>query len=592
MPEIFFGAIARARPVSATSAAFAERTFVGRIATIDSRIGEVGRAVLGARRDAQSRPDPAGRHVHARRGGPRRAAGGADPGGGGGRRGRLDLRVHHAGRAGAAPRRAPGPARAGTVEVLDGIAAGEAVVRAGCSACATASPCAPGCPADERRRGSGNPGHMISDFCIKRPVFASGAQPADRRARGGLLLRLPVRELPDVDSAGHRRDHDLYRRGARDRRHRHHRGDRGRGRRDRRGQDDRVHERARPRPHRDRVRDRRDIDEAANDVRDAVARVRDDLPDEVDQPQITKVDSDSDPILRIAITSDRLTRPRSPTMPSATSSTGCRPSRAWRRSRSAASSATRCASGSTARRWRRAISRSTTSKPRCARNNVELPAGRLRIDHARVHPARPEPASERRAVRADHRGQADRRLPRPPGRRRPGRARLEDDQTIVRSNGERVGRARRDPPARRPTRSTSRSRVREDRSSASSPTCRRAWRSTSAPTTTVFIKRRSEGGTPLAEAIALVLLVICLFLGSGRAALIPAVTVPVCLIGAFIALYAFGFSINLLTLLALVLHRPGGRRRHRGAGEHPAPRRPGRAALVAARAAPARSPSR
>ncbi|MCD7097575.1 efflux RND transporter permease subunit [Stenotrophomonas sp. MMGLT7] len=57
----------------------------------------------------------------------------------------------------------------------------------------------------------------------------------------------------------------------------------------------------------------------------------------------------------------------------------------------------------------------------------------------------------------------------------------------------------------------------------------------------------------LVEAVVLVLLVIWMFLGSVRAALIPAVTVPVCLIASFIALYAFGFSINLLTLLALVL---------------------------------------
>ncbi|MBN8715387.1 MAG: efflux RND transporter permease subunit [Xanthomonadales bacterium] len=57
----------------------------------------------------------------------------------------------------------------------------------------------------------------------------------------------------------------------------------------------------------------------------------------------------------------------------------------------------------------------------------------------------------------------------------------------------------------------------------------------------------------LVEAIVLVLVVIWLFLGSARAALIPAVTVPVCVIAAFIALYAFGYSINLLTLLALVL---------------------------------------
>jgi len=57
----------------------------------------------------------------------------------------------------------------------------------------------------------------------------------------------------------------------------------------------------------------------------------------------------------------------------------------------------------------------------------------------------------------------------------------------------------------------------------------------------------------LLEAMVLVLAVIWLFLGSWRAALIPAVTVPVCLMSAFIALYAFGFTINLLTLLALVL---------------------------------------
>jgi len=57
----------------------------------------------------------------------------------------------------------------------------------------------------------------------------------------------------------------------------------------------------------------------------------------------------------------------------------------------------------------------------------------------------------------------------------------------------------------------------------------------------------------LLEAVLLVLLVIWLFLGSARAALVPAVTVPVCLIAAFVALWAFGFSINLFTLLALVL---------------------------------------
>jgi multidrug efflux pump len=57
----------------------------------------------------------------------------------------------------------------------------------------------------------------------------------------------------------------------------------------------------------------------------------------------------------------------------------------------------------------------------------------------------------------------------------------------------------------------------------------------------------------LLEAIALVIVVIYLFLGSARSALIPAVTIPVCLVTAFAALWAFGFTINLLTLLAIVL---------------------------------------
>ncbi len=54
-------------------------------------------------------------------------------------------------------------------------------------------------------------------------------------------------------------------------------------------------------------------------------------------------------------------------------------------------------------------------------------------------------------------------------------------------------------------------------------------------------------------AIGLVIFVIYLFLGSFRAALIPSVTVPVSLIATFIVLNMAGFSINMLTLLALIL---------------------------------------
>ena len=57
----------------------------------------------------------------------------------------------------------------------------------------------------------------------------------------------------------------------------------------------------------------------------------------------------------------------------------------------------------------------------------------------------------------------------------------------------------------------------------------------------------------IGEAILLVVLIIFLFLRSIRATLIPLVTIPVSLIGAFALMYAFDFSINTLTLLALVL---------------------------------------
>ncbi|MGB7934547.1 MAG: efflux RND transporter permease subunit [Gammaproteobacteria bacterium] len=57
----------------------------------------------------------------------------------------------------------------------------------------------------------------------------------------------------------------------------------------------------------------------------------------------------------------------------------------------------------------------------------------------------------------------------------------------------------------------------------------------------------------LAEAVLIVLVVIYLSLGSARAALVPAVAVPLSLIGGAFIMLVLGFSINLLTLLALVL---------------------------------------
>ena len=57
----------------------------------------------------------------------------------------------------------------------------------------------------------------------------------------------------------------------------------------------------------------------------------------------------------------------------------------------------------------------------------------------------------------------------------------------------------------------------------------------------------------LAETICIVGLVVFLFMGSVRSALVPLVAMPLSLVGAAIVMYALGFSLNLLTILAIVL---------------------------------------
>ena len=72
--------------------------------------------------------------------------------------------------------------------------------------------------------------------------------------------------------------------------------------------------------------------------------------------------------------------------------------------------------------------------------------------------------------------------------------------------------------------------------------------------TSVFVQESiKEVLTTLGLAIALVVLVIFLFLQDWRATLIPAITIPVSLVGTFGLLKAFGFSINTLTLFGLTL---------------------------------------
>jgi multidrug efflux pump len=71
---------------------------------------------------------------------------------------------------------------------------------------------------------------------------------------------------------------------------------------------------------------------------------------------------------------------------------------------------------------------------------------------------------------------------------------------------------------------------------------------------TDFVNRSiHEVATTLVEALVIVMLVIFAFLGSPRSVLIPIVAIPLSLIGTLAIMLALGFSINLLTLLALVL---------------------------------------
>jgi multidrug efflux pump len=71
---------------------------------------------------------------------------------------------------------------------------------------------------------------------------------------------------------------------------------------------------------------------------------------------------------------------------------------------------------------------------------------------------------------------------------------------------------------------------------------------------TMFMRSALEEITKtLAETVLIVAIVVFLFMGSIRTALVPLVAMPVSLVGAAIVMLAFGFSLNLLTILAIVL---------------------------------------
>jgi len=296
----------------------------------------------------------------------------------------------------------------------------------------------------------------------------------------------------------------------------------------------------------------RDIESAANDVRDAVSRVADRLPEEADPPQVAKVEADADVIIWIRVVqkgadalaltdfADRYIADRFSSIPGVAQvrlSGGQRYAmRIWLNDEAMT------ARGLTV----------TDVENALRRENLELPAGRLESKDRdfllRVNRSFDSPqAFEKLVVKS-----------------------LPDGQTVLLSDVARV--ARESAERRAWFRGNGEPQLALGIIKTSTANALQVSRDVRAEIariapglpegmsmginfdTTVFIDAAvKKVYSTLFEAIVLVLLVIWLFLGSVRAALIPAVTVPVCLMAAFIALWLFGYSINLLTLLALVL---------------------------------------
>ena len=300
-----------------------------------------------------------------------------------------------------------------------------------------------------------------------------------------------------------------------------------------------------------RFRLARDPDGAAADVRDRVGRVRGQLPDEVDEPVIAKVEADAQPIIYLAFSSDRH---------SALDVTDYADRFVKDRLQNLAGVANVRIFGERRYAMRLWLDRARLAaynltpqdvEEALRRQNVEVPAGRIE--------------SEQREFTVL--SETDLKTPE------------EFSNLIIRETGgylvrlKDVGRAEIDARDKRViARFNGNSAVAigvVKQSTANPLDVSRAVREALpnivaglpagmsvdvAYDSSVFIDRSINNVfRTIGEAILLVVLVIFLFLRSLRAVLIPVVTIPVSLVGAFALMLLFGFSINTLTLLALVL---------------------------------------
>lgn len=296
----------------------------------------------------------------------------------------------------------------------------------------------------------------------------------------------------------------------------------------------------------------RDIDAAANDVRDRVSRIYDNLPDEAELPEVEKVDSNEDVIMWLNLTSDRLSVPEltdyadrylvdrfSILDGTARVRIGGGQNLAMRiwldRSQLAAHNLTAADIETTLRK-----------------ENVELPAGTIESKalefSVRVSRVFSDPTAFGQLVlkRGDQ-GQLVRLSD-------VAKVSLgtEDYRTLFRGNGEAMVGIGITKQSTANTIDVARAAKKEAaRLNKTLPAGMKIHQSFDS---SIFIEQAiGEVYTTLAIAITLVIFVIYIFLGSARAMLVPAVTVPVSLIATFIVLMAMNFTVNLLTLLALVL---------------------------------------
>ena len=296
----------------------------------------------------------------------------------------------------------------------------------------------------------------------------------------------------------------------------------------------------------------RDIDAAANDVRDRVSRVIDSLPEQVEPPEVSKADTDDNPIVWYNLRSDTMT----------TLELSDYANRYVVDRLSVVDGVARIQIGGerkyAMRLWldRNAMAARNITvsdiENRLRAENVELPAGEVESIEREfsVRVARSylsEDDFKRLVIRRGDSGQLVRL-----GEVARVQLDSEDDKSEFRGNGINmigVGIVKQ---SKANTLDVVQNVKREvARIAESLPESMIIVESYDS---SIFIKGSiDEVYNTLGIAMALVVVVIYLFLGNVRATLIPALTVPVAIIASYIALFVMGFSINLLTLLALVL---------------------------------------